>query len=59
MKIYLALIRVILFCTAFGFLIIGGLFYIQNWEGGKLMLGIGLVLSAIVLIDIFRTKKVF
>jgi len=59
MKIYLALIRVVLFCTAFGSLITGGLFYMQNWEGWRFMLGAGVVLSAFILLDIFRTKKFF
>ena len=58
MKIYLTLIRVVLFCVTFALLTIGGLFFMQNWVGGKLMVGIGLVLSAIILVDIFRTKKV-
>ncbi|WP_221394644.1 hypothetical protein [Dyadobacter sp. NIV53] len=59
MKIYLALIRVVLFCVTLTLLVIGGLFIMQNWEGGKLMLGIGVTLSAIILIDLLRTKKVF
>lgn len=58
MKIYFALIRVVLFCVTLALFVIGGLFFIQNWEGGKLMLGIGVALSAIILIDLLRTKKV-
>jgi len=59
MKIYLTLIRIVLFCITLSLLTIGGLFFIQNWAGGNVMLGIGLVLSAIIFVDIFRTKKAF
>ena len=58
MKIYLALIRIALFWTAFGFLGIGVLFYMQNWEGWRLMLGVGAAFSAIILIDLLMAKKV-
>ncbi len=59
MNIYLSAIRVLLVFVTFTFLLNGVLFFMQNWQGGSMMLGIGLLFLMIILTDVFITKKVF
>ncbi len=55
----LVVLRVLLIVTAGGALLFGTLFSVQNWQGGALMLGIGIPLSLILFFDVRVTKKVF
>lgn len=54
MNIYFNLIRIAVFVTAMSLVIIGCLFFVQHWSGGRIMMGAGSLLQLGMLVDFFR-----
>jgi hypothetical protein len=58
MKTYGVLFKTILKVVTICIIVIGGLMYSQNWAIGKYVLGTGIGLLSIIIIDSFiRSKK--
>ncbi|TDE13618.1 hypothetical protein [Dyadobacter psychrotolerans] len=57
MKTYLTLIRIIFFFAAFALIVVGSLFFIQHWNGGRLMMGAGLVLMLGAFVQFPHSEK--
>jgi len=57
MNIYSNLIRITLFFAAMSLVVIGCFFFIQHWSGGRIMMGVGVLLQIGMLVDFFRRRK--